>query len=334
MFLRSFLAATLLATSLFSYAEETKKTDVTTARTQAFTEAEKMLGTVPTMLRLMPDSAVPGAWAELKNFQLGQTELSGRTKELIGLAVSAQIPCRYCLYFHSKAAMELGQATEADTKEAIAIAALVRHWSTFFNGLKQDEPSFNRELDRMFKATMRQSNQPTSKATESGATTSATDAATTMPLPPLVATPEDVYRDAKKMWGFVPMFISKFPRQAIAGAWNEYNGVMLNPDTKISEKERSLIALAVAAQIPCGYCISMDKRSAKSMGASETEINEAIAMASATRHWSTILNGSMTDEKQFRSETDSIIAFVKKASAKGTTSGTTQSPEETTAPTE
>ena len=34
-------------------------------------------------------------------------------------------------------------------------------------------------------------------------------------------------------------------------------------------------------------------------------------MASLTRHWSTFLNGMLTDENVFRRETDAVIASVQ-----------------------
>jgi AhpD family alkylhydroperoxidase len=59
--------------------------------------------------------------------------LDGKTKNLIGLAVAAQIPCTYCVYGHTKLAKAAG-ATDAQIKEAIATAALVRFNSTMLNG--------------------------------------------------------------------------------------------------------------------------------------------------------------------------------------------------------
>jgi hypothetical protein len=47
-------------------------------------------------------------------------------------------------------------------------------------------------------------------------------------------------------------------------------------------------------------------------GAGDVEIREAVAMASITRHWSTFLNGTLTDEAVFRRETDQAIANVRK----------------------
>jgi AhpD family alkylhydroperoxidase len=59
--------------------------------------------------------------------------LDGKTKQLIALAVSAQIPCAYCVYATTKAAKAAG-ATDAQMKEAIATAAVVRFNSTMLNG--------------------------------------------------------------------------------------------------------------------------------------------------------------------------------------------------------
>ena len=87
-------------------------------------------GSVPDMFKTLPDVAVAGAWAEIKGVQLNpKTALDGKTKELMGLAVASQIPCQYCIYFHTEAA-KLNGATDEEIKEAIAMAAIVRHWST------------------------------------------------------------------------------------------------------------------------------------------------------------------------------------------------------------
>jgi AhpD family alkylhydroperoxidase len=83
----------------------------------------------------------------MKGFQLNpKTQLNGKTKELIGLAVAAQIPCQYCIYFHTAAAKANG-ATDEEIKEAVAMAAVVRHWSTLLNGMQVDLGGFKRETD-------------------------------------------------------------------------------------------------------------------------------------------------------------------------------------------
>ena len=74
--------------------------------------------------------------------------LDAKTRELIALGVSAQIPCEYCVYAHNKNARAAG-ATEAEIREAVATAAHVRHWSTVLNGMGYDFDMFKQEVDKM-----------------------------------------------------------------------------------------------------------------------------------------------------------------------------------------
>ncbi|MFW2367280.1 MAG: carboxymuconolactone decarboxylase family protein [Desulforhopalus sp.] len=75
-------------------------------------------------------------------------QLDNKTRELIALAVSAQIPCIYCVYAHDKNARAAG-ASEAEIREAVATAAHVRHWSTVLNGMGYDFELFKAEVDKM-----------------------------------------------------------------------------------------------------------------------------------------------------------------------------------------
>ena len=91
-----------------------------------YRDIEATLGSVPRFFRAFPDWAIPGAWAEMKGLQLSDdTALAPKEKELIGLAVSAQIPCRYCIYFHTQVARLKG-ATDDEIDHAIAEASLTR----------------------------------------------------------------------------------------------------------------------------------------------------------------------------------------------------------------
>jgi AhpD family alkylhydroperoxidase len=122
------------------------------AQSQAtYRDIEQTLGSVPSFFKQLPESAIAGAWAEMKAFQLSpKTQLNGKTKELIGLAVAAQIPCQYCIYFHTAAAKANG-ATEEEIREAVAMAAVVRHWSTVLNGMQVDLNGFKRETDTVLR---------------------------------------------------------------------------------------------------------------------------------------------------------------------------------------
>jgi AhpD family alkylhydroperoxidase len=121
--------------------------------------------------------------------------------------------------------------------------------------------------------------------------------------------------DIGKTLGFVPQFFLKFPEEVLPGAWEEMKTLQLNPATALPGRSKELIGLAVAAQIPCRYCILAHTEFAKLNGASDTELGEAVAMAAITRHWSTFLNGIQTDEPKFRAEIAKIVANVKQAQA-------------------
>jgi len=115
------------------------------------------------------------------------------------------------------------------------------------------------------------------------------------------------YRDIEQTLGSVPTFFKTFPESGIAGAWAEFKSVQLNPKTALNGKTKELIGLAVAAQIPCQYCVYFHTAAARLNGATDAEIREAVAMAAIARHWSTVLNGMQVDLDGFKRETDTVL---------------------------
>jgi AhpD family alkylhydroperoxidase len=260
-----------------------------------YQDIEKTLGLVPMFMKAYPEEGIAAAWDELKAVQLNpKSALPNKTKELIGLAVAAQIPCRYCTYFHTAVGKLVG-ASDAEQKEAIAMASITRHWSTVANGLQIDFSEFKQEVARIVAYVQ----HPTAK----GDPAPVTDAAS-------------AYRDIERTLGVVPTFMRRFPELGIAAAWRLTKNVQLSPKTALPGKTKELIGLGVASQIPCQFCVYFHTEAAKLNGATDAEIREAVAMAAITRHWSTVLNGSLVDEPQFRKEVDQIVANAKSAAAK------------------
>jgi AhpD family alkylhydroperoxidase len=260
-----------------------------------YQEIQKTLGLVPGFLKAFPESGIAAAWEELKSVQLNpNTALPGKTKELIGLAVAAQIPCRYCIYFHTQIS-KLDGASDAELKDAIAMAALTRHWSAVLAGMQVDFAAFKQEMTRLFAYVKH-------------------PAATGAAIP--VVDSASAYRDIERTFGFVPTFLRAFPEEGIAGAWREVKSVHLNPATALPGKTKELIGLAIASQTPCQYCVYFHTEAAKLNGATDREIGDAVAMAALTRHWSTVLNGSLIDEVTFRKEVEQIVTNAKKTVAK------------------
>jgi len=81
------------------------------------------------------------------------------------------------------------------------------------------------------------------------------------------------------------------PDQTVKPHWDEYQAVM-NSGGALDGKTKALIALAVAAQIPCSYCVFAHTKQAKAAGATDAQIKEAIAVAALVRFNSTVLQGS------------------------------------------
>ena len=269
------------------------------AATQA--EIAKTVGFVPSFVKAMPANLVPGLWQEARDFEMSdKTALSVKSKDLIALAIAAQVPSRLTIWSYSKCAKANG-ATEAEVKEAVAIAALARHWSTFFNGIQPDEGKFRAEIGKL--------RENVTKAMSSGSPP---------PAPVTITDAASVARDAQQSFGFVPEFVRRFPAEALPGAWLSFRNVEMNPETALPGKIKSLVSLAVASQIPCRYCVIADTEFAKLEGASEREIAEAVAMGSVARQYITLIEGLQVDEKAYRRDWERLTSGPRTA-AKGTT---------------
>jgi AhpD family alkylhydroperoxidase len=291
------LAATALALSLAGPARAESKPAPNADAQAARAEIQKMLGFVPSVLKAVPDNALPGAWGEIKALQVADTTaLPCKVKEIIGVAVAAQLPSPALVYGHTQLA-KLGGATQAELADGVAIAALTRHWSTFFNGVQLDEAKFRGEIARLVDGIK--------KAMASGAAP---------PSPLALTDAKSVMADLKLSYGFVPEFITKFPADSVAPAWREERDVEMAPSA-LSDKYKSLVGLAVAAQIPCKYCLIADTEFAKLSGATDKEIGEAVAMSGFVRHWATMQTGFGVDDATYKKDVDRMIHALQKGQA-------------------
>jgi AhpD family alkylhydroperoxidase len=107
-------------------------------------EIRQTFGEVPTWVNEMPESALGGFWSMMRDFQLGETTIPNKYKELIGLAVSGATRCKYCCLFHTEAAKLFG-ATDDEIAEAAMMAAHTMGASTFLNSMQVDYDTFRRE---------------------------------------------------------------------------------------------------------------------------------------------------------------------------------------------
>lgn len=136
-------------------------------------------------------------------------------------------------------------------------------------------------------------------------------------LPAFAASPaaEATYKDIEATLGVVPGFIKAMPEAIVPSLWSELKAVSMDPNGAIPGKNRELIALGVASQIPCDYCVYFHTEAAKLNGATQEEIGLAVGGAAATRKWSTWFNGMRIDEATFRAEIDGFLARAQSGKA-------------------
>ena len=113
---------------------------------------------------------------------------------------------------------------------------------------------------------------------------------------------DDTYKEIESAMGGVPTFVQQIAKSAVPGFWTLVRDLEFSETTALDPKTKALISLAVASQIPCQYCVWADTNTLKSMGATDQEIAEAVAMAGLTRFTSTQLYGLQADMETFRKE--------------------------------
>jgi AhpD family alkylhydroperoxidase len=118
------------------------------SRSDVEQEIRETLGQVPSFFESMPDSTLENEWREFKVFQLSDTALTVREKQLIGYAVAAAIHCPYCTYFHESATKMMG-ATDAQIEEANRMASDTAKYSTYLHGLQVPIDDFKKQTDEI-----------------------------------------------------------------------------------------------------------------------------------------------------------------------------------------
>jgi AhpD family alkylhydroperoxidase len=127
-----------------------------------------------------------------------------------------------------------------------------------------------------------------------------------------MATRQEVYAEVKQTMGLIPQWLEQMPEGVMQGFWVQARDFWLK-ETKIPNKYKELIGIAVSGATRCKYCALFHTEAARLFGASNDEIAEASAMGALTMMASTFMNAQQIDFEKFRQETRDIIAHVKKS---------------------
>ena len=111
-------------------------------------DIKKTMGIVPGFMKALPKDALVAEWPLFKKYQLGESEIPPRYRELIGLAVAASIKCPYCQLFHTEAA-KMNGASERELSELAVLASMTARWSAIIHAQHYDYENFKKELGQI-----------------------------------------------------------------------------------------------------------------------------------------------------------------------------------------
>jgi AhpD family alkylhydroperoxidase len=123
-------------------------------------------------------------------------------------------------------------------------------------------------------------------------------------------TREDLFRDVKDALGQVPTWLRQMPEPGLSGFWSLMRDFYL-AETRIPNKYKELIGVAVSGATRCKYCALFHTEVAKLYGATDAEIAEAGLMGGLTMCASTFVNAQQIDYETFKRETREIVAYVR-----------------------
>lgn len=111
-------------------------------------EMEETFGLVPPPLETIPEDDADNEWPTFKKYTVGETQIPAKYRELMGLAVAANIKCPYCAVFHREAA-KLHGATEDELREAYSLASFTARYSAMLHAQQYPMEEFTEKLDQI-----------------------------------------------------------------------------------------------------------------------------------------------------------------------------------------
>jgi len=111
-------------------------------------DIETSLGLVPGFMKGLPKDVLVRDWPLFKKYVLGESHIPGKYRELIGLAIAANIKCPYCQLFHTGAA-KLHGATDEELAEIAFLASFSSRWSAMIHAQNYDLKTFEKEFHQI-----------------------------------------------------------------------------------------------------------------------------------------------------------------------------------------
>jgi AhpD family alkylhydroperoxidase len=111
-------------------------------------DVRKSLGIVPGFMKALPQDVLIHDWPLMKKYTLGESKIPAKYRELLGLAVAANIKCPYCQLFHKSVAQLYG-ATPEEFAEIAFLASYTSRWSSMIHAQHYPYETFEKETEQI-----------------------------------------------------------------------------------------------------------------------------------------------------------------------------------------
>ena len=115
---------------------------------ETISEIEKTLGTVPGFMKDTPRDLLPQMWPLFKKYQLGQSVIPEKYREMMMLAAAAAVKCPYCQTYHKEVSKMWG-ASDDELNELAVVVANTAFWSNILHTQNYDYDTFVKELKQI-----------------------------------------------------------------------------------------------------------------------------------------------------------------------------------------
>ena len=111
-------------------------------------DIQKSFGFVPGFMEGLPQDVLIHDWPLMKKYTLGVSKIPAKYRELMGLAVAANIKCPYCQLFHMSVA-KMDGATADELAETAFLASYTSRWSSMIHAQHYDYDTYAKETERI-----------------------------------------------------------------------------------------------------------------------------------------------------------------------------------------
>lgn len=115
---------------------------------ETLNDIKETIGIVPGFMKALPEDVLTHDWPLWKKYSLMESVIPQKYRELMGLAVAANIRCPYCEAMHKDMALMHG-ATKDELTEVIFLASLTARWSAMIHAQHYPMEQFDRERLQM-----------------------------------------------------------------------------------------------------------------------------------------------------------------------------------------